>query len=294
MMRIVGAVVVALAALSVSLAPAVSKPRPAHPKPAATAAARAAFAAMPETERNAIQYDLVWTGDYNGIVGVEFGDAPVMAIKAFQKRNGGKDTGILNPDERQKLAESARLKQERAGWRMVDDAATGARLGVPAKLVQPAPQVAGRGRQRAMMTASREIRRLSASRAHLLVNFAGRFSMKAAMPSFWSAVANSEWKALRSKRIPSASVVSKARLTASLASMRAGSDIDAMVSAVFSASSIRLASGTIRDTRPARSASAASIMRPLRQRSIAFALPTAWARRWVPPMPGMTPSLISG
>src|SRR3977135_4446367 len=57
--------------------------------------------------------------------------------------------------------------------------------------------------------------------------------------------------------------------------MRAGSDIDAMVSAVFSASSIRLASGTIRDTRPARSASAASIMRPLRQRSIAFALPTA-------------------
>ena len=146
MMRIVGAVVVALAALSVSLAPAVSKPRPAHAKPAATGAARAAFAAMPETERNAIQYDLVWTGDYNGIVGVDFGDAPVMAIKAFQKRNGGKDTGILNPDERQKLAESARLKQERAGWRMVDDAATGARLGVPAKLVQPAPQVAGGGR----------------------------------------------------------------------------------------------------------------------------------------------------
>jgi hypothetical protein len=64
----------------------------------------------------------------------------------FQKRNGGKDTGILNPDERQKLAESARLKQERAGWRMVDDAATGARLGVPGKLVQPAPQVAGGGR----------------------------------------------------------------------------------------------------------------------------------------------------
>jgi hypothetical protein len=146
MMRIVGAVVVALAALSVSLAPAVSKPRPAHAKPAATAAARAAYAAMPETERSAIQYDLVWTGDYNGIVGVEFGDAPVMAIKVFQKRNGGKDTGILNPDERQKLAESARLKQERAGWRMVDDAATGARLGVPGKLVQPAPQVAGGGR----------------------------------------------------------------------------------------------------------------------------------------------------
>ena len=146
MMRIVGAVVVALAALSVTLAPAVSKPKPSHPKPAATAAARAAYAAMPETERNAIQSDLVWTGDYTGIVGVEFGDASVMAIKAFQKRNGGKDSGILNPDQRQKLAESARLKQERAGWRMVDDAATGARLGVPGKLVQPTSQVAGGGR----------------------------------------------------------------------------------------------------------------------------------------------------
>ena len=108
MMRIVGAVVVALAALSVSLAPAVAKLRPAHLKPAATAAARAAYAAMPEAERSAIQYDLVWTGDYNGVVGVEFGDASVMAIKAFQKRNGGKDTGLGGPPEVQALHHGAR------------------------------------------------------------------------------------------------------------------------------------------------------------------------------------------
>ena len=35
-------------------------------------------------------------------------------------------------------------------------------------------------------------------------------------------------------------------------------------------------------------------MRPVRFRSIAFALPTARVSRCVPPMPGMTPSLISG
>ena len=52
--------------------------------------------------------------------------------------------------------------------------------------------------------------------------------------------------------------------------------------------------GTTRATRPERSASAASIMRPVRIRSIAFALPTARVSRCVPPMPGMTPSLISG
>jgi hypothetical protein len=147
-MRIVGVVLVAIATLSMNLAPAAAKRKPAaaHPAPAATAAARAAYAAMPETERVAIQSDLIWTGDYNGIAGADFGDAAVVAARTFQKRNGGNDTGILNPEERQNLADSARLKQERAGWRIVDDAATGARLGVPGKLVSPSSQVAGGGR----------------------------------------------------------------------------------------------------------------------------------------------------
>lgn len=147
-MRIVAVVLMALATLSMTLAPAVAKRKPAaaQPKPAPTAAARAAYAAMPETERVAIQSDLIWTGDYNGIAGADFGDPAVLAAMTFQKRNGGKDSGILNPEERQKLADSARLKQERAGWRMVYDAATGARLGVPGKLVSQSSQVAGGGR----------------------------------------------------------------------------------------------------------------------------------------------------
>ena len=60
------------------------------------------------------------------------------------------------------------------------------------------------------------------------------------------------------------------------------------------ASSISLSSGTTRDTSPLFSASAASIMRAVRQMSIAFALPTARGRRWVPPAPGRMPRLISG
>src|SRR6516162_7610817 len=131
-------------------------------------------------------------------------------------------------------------------------------------------------------------------RRHSFVNRGGRFSMKAAMPSLRSLVANKAWKTRRSKRTPSASDVSKLRLTASFAAMSDGCDIAAMVSATFSASSIRLAAGTTRATRPERSASAASIMRPVKIRSMALALPTARARRCVPPMPGMTPSLISG
>ena len=53
------------------------------------------------------------------------------------------------------------------------------------------------------------------------------------MPSFWSSVANSAWKTRRSNATPSASEISKARFTASFAAITEGSDIAAIVSAVF-------------------------------------------------------------
>src|SRR5262249_9125022 len=73
-------------------------------------------------------------GDYNGVVDGEFGDRAIAAVKAFQKRNRSTETGILNPQERAALAAAAKPAQDHAGWRMVDDRATGARLGVPLKL----------------------------------------------------------------------------------------------------------------------------------------------------------------
>src|SRR3954463_16101938 len=121
-----------------------------------------------------------------------------------------------------------------------------------------------------------------------------RFSIKAAMPSFWSSVAKVEWNRRRSKRNPSASVVSNARLTDSLTIIAIGVDSSAMRVATASASSSNLSAGTMRLTSPARSASAASIMRPVRHKSIALALPIKRGRRCVPPAPGIVPRLISG
>jgi hypothetical protein len=95
----------------------------------------AVYTRMPEEERIAIQSDLIWTNDYNGMANGDFGKASVDAVKSFQKRNGFKETGILNPDERERLAEGAKLRQQRVGWQEVDDDATGARLGLPLKLV---------------------------------------------------------------------------------------------------------------------------------------------------------------
>jgi peptidoglycan hydrolase-like protein with peptidoglycan-binding domain len=105
--------------------------RPALQTPADTANA------MGQAERLAIQSDLAWVGQYNGAITGDVSERMVAAIKEFQKEKGGKQTGVLNPQERSVLAETARRRQENVGWKIVTDSGTGARLGVPTKL---APQ----------------------------------------------------------------------------------------------------------------------------------------------------------
>jgi peptidoglycan hydrolase-like protein with peptidoglycan-binding domain len=103
--------------------------RPALQTPADTANA------MAQADRLAIQSDLAWVGQYNGAITGEVSERMVAAIKEFQKDRGGKQTGVLNPQERSVLAETARRRQENVGWKIVTEAGTGARLGVPTKLV---------------------------------------------------------------------------------------------------------------------------------------------------------------
>jgi S1-C subfamily serine protease len=129
-----------------------SKPAPAPkptqaPKPAQapkTAPAMAGYAVLTPAERMAIQSDLIWTGDYNGLIAADMGERAIAAVKAFQKRWGSRETGVLSATERQKLAQEARPKQEAAGWRLVDDDTTGVWLGLPSKLV-PHASTAGSG-----------------------------------------------------------------------------------------------------------------------------------------------------
>jgi peptidoglycan hydrolase-like protein with peptidoglycan-binding domain len=110
--------------------PVVTVPiRPGLQSPADTANA------MAQGERQAIQSDLAWVGQYNGAITGEVSERMVAAIKEFQKARGGKQTGVLNPQERSVLAETARHRQDNVGWKIVTDPGTGARLGVPTKLV---------------------------------------------------------------------------------------------------------------------------------------------------------------
>ena len=91
--------------------------------------------AMAQAERTAIQSDLAWVGVYNGSINGEVSDRMITAIRAFQKKQGAKETGILSPPERAKLAEAAKKLQNDVGWKVAQDPINGIRLGVPTKLV---------------------------------------------------------------------------------------------------------------------------------------------------------------
>jgi len=91
--------------------------------------------AMAQAERLALQSDLAWVGEYNGAITGEVSERMVNAIKEFQKSRGARLTGVLNPQERGVLADTARQRRESVGWKIVTDAGTGVRLGIPTKLV---------------------------------------------------------------------------------------------------------------------------------------------------------------
>jgi peptidoglycan hydrolase-like protein with peptidoglycan-binding domain len=113
----------------------------AKPKPVTTIPIRPALQtpadtanAMAQAERLALQSDLAWVGQYNGAITGEVSERMVAAIKEFQKAKGGKETGVLNPQERGVLAETAKRRQDNVGWKIVADAGSGVRLGIPTKL----------------------------------------------------------------------------------------------------------------------------------------------------------------
>lgn len=111
---------------------AVVKPKPVAATPLRPAAPVDAAAIA---ERTAIQSDLAWVGDYNGAINGEPGERMTAAIKTFQKNNGGKQSGVLTLQERALLSSAAKKPQTEVGWKIVTDMATGARLGLPGKLL---------------------------------------------------------------------------------------------------------------------------------------------------------------
>lgn len=112
-----------------------AKATPKKPGAKPAAAIADAYAKLQPAERLAIQTNLAWIAAYEGLPGGDIDDRLIEAVKLFQKSHAAKDTGILDEQQRAQLATAAAGPQQAVGWRVIDDGATGARFGLPEKLV---------------------------------------------------------------------------------------------------------------------------------------------------------------
>jgi peptidoglycan hydrolase-like protein with peptidoglycan-binding domain len=105
----------------------------------ATAAQKAAFLALPEATRKALQEALVWLGLYVGVNDGDFGKHTRDAILAFQASVKAPADGTLSPPLLKALLVAAQKAREAAGFQVVSDPKTGAKIGAPLKLLGALP-----------------------------------------------------------------------------------------------------------------------------------------------------------
>ncbi|HKG77326.1 MAG TPA: trypsin-like peptidase domain-containing protein [Beijerinckiaceae bacterium] len=112
-------------------------PGPTAPTPSdpAYGTAKAAFEALSEDERKAIQDALVWTGDYNSVVTGIFSKRTYDALVAYQRRAKRNTGGILDPKARADLQAAAQRAREAVKFATVADPKTGVRIGIPERLL---------------------------------------------------------------------------------------------------------------------------------------------------------------
>ena len=119
------------------LSPIVSAQTPAPPSAddAAMAVQKAAFMGMPEASRKAAQEALVWLGLYVGVNDGDFGKRTRAAILAFQASLKAPADGALSAPELKALIAAAQKARDAAGFQIVSDPKTGAKIGAPLKLL---------------------------------------------------------------------------------------------------------------------------------------------------------------
>src|SRR3984957_8390736 len=114
-------------------------PAPSSADDAAMAAQKAAFMGLPEASRKALQEALVWLGLYIGVNDGDFGKRTRDAILAFQASLKAPADGTLSPPELKALLAAAQKAREAAGFQVVSDPKTGAKIGAPLKLLRALP-----------------------------------------------------------------------------------------------------------------------------------------------------------
>jgi hypothetical protein len=99
------------------------------------AARKAAFLALPEGTRKAVQEALVWLGLYVGVNDGQFGKRTHDAILSFQASVKAPTDGSLSPPLLKALLGAAQKARDAVGFQVVSDPKTGAKIGAPRKLL---------------------------------------------------------------------------------------------------------------------------------------------------------------
>jgi peptidoglycan hydrolase-like protein with peptidoglycan-binding domain len=135
---------------SVALALAAPAPLRADGTPPAAAVAdpvydaqKAAFDALPEADRRAIQDALVWSGRYVGVVDGVFGRRTRDSIVAYQASLKIPATGLIDAAQAAAMASVAQKARAAVRFQSIADARTGVKLEAPLKILDK--RVAGEG-----------------------------------------------------------------------------------------------------------------------------------------------------
>ena len=136
-------------------------------------AQRAAFAALPEADRKAMQSALVWLGLHNGSADGSFGARTRDSIQAFQAGVKAELTGMLDAAQIAALESAAQKARDAVGFKPFDDPASGIRIGAPLKILDRRSVVGGAAKlQKADGSVTLELRAFGASDADLAALYA--------------------------------------------------------------------------------------------------------------------------
>ena len=98
-------------------------------------AQKAAFLALPEADRKAVQDALGWLDFYNGAVDGAFGKRTRDSIVAYQQSVGASADGGVSPAELEALKGAAQRARAAVDFALIDDRISGVRIGAPLKVL---------------------------------------------------------------------------------------------------------------------------------------------------------------
>ncbi|HEY1944626.1 MAG TPA: peptidoglycan-binding domain-containing protein [Roseiarcus sp.] len=116
---------------------------PAPSADARTDAQKAAFLAMPDADRKAVQDALGWLGLYTGAVDGAWGKRTRDSILAYQASQSAPADGVVAASQLAAMRAAARKARAAVGFEIVDERRSGVRIGAPLKILPKIAMVGG-------------------------------------------------------------------------------------------------------------------------------------------------------